>query len=158
MTMNKTLVIGNVGRDPEMRYTPNGNAVTSFTVATNRVYNTADGERREETEWFRISAWGKLAEQCNNYVTKGMKIYAEGRLKTDTWTGKDGQTRVSLEISADKVLFLDRGGESGAGESGGGATRESSGAGDGAQDAGAQDAGAGAAASEGNDNLEDLPW
>ena len=151
--MNKILVIGNVGRDPEMRYTPNGNAVTSFTVATNRVYNTADGERHEETEWFRISAWGKLAEQCNNYVTKGMKIYAEGRLKTDTWTGNDGQTRVSLEISADKVLFLDRGGEPGAGESGGGATRESRGAGN-----GGGDAGAGASASEGNDNLEDLPW
>jgi single-strand DNA-binding protein len=146
--MNKILVIGNVGTDPEMRYTPNGNAVTSFRLATNRVYNTSDGERREETEWFTISAWGRLAEQCNNYVTKGMKIYAEGRLKSDTWTGNDGQTRVRLDINADKVLFLDRAGDSGGGEFGG-AMREGRPAGD---------APGAAPATEGADNLEDLPW
>jgi single-strand DNA-binding protein len=156
--MNKILVIGNVGSDPEMRYTPSGTAVTSFSLATNRVYTTSDGERHEETEWFRISAWGKLAEQCNNYVTKGMKIYAEGRLKSDTWTGNDGQTRVSLEISADKVLFLDRAGQSSGGQSGGGQSSGGQSGGQDGGDAGAGNAGGGAPAGGGSDNLEDLPW
>ena len=147
-------MIGNVGSDPEMRYTPNGTAVTSFSLATNRVYTTSDGERHEETEWFRISAWGKLAEQCNNYVTKGMKIYAEGRLKSDTWTGNDGQTRVSLEISADKVLFLDRAPQSGGGQPGGG----NAGGGQSGGNAGGDNASGGAPAGGGSDNLEDLPW
>ena len=147
-------MIGNVGSDPEMRYTPNGTALTSFSLATNRVYTTSDGERHEETEWFRISAWGKLAEQCNNYVTKGMKIYAEGRLKSDTWTGNDGQTRVSLEISADKVLFLDRAPQSGGGQPGGG----NAGGGQSGGNAGGDNASGGAPAGGGSDNLEDLPW
>ena len=109
--MNKILVIGNVGSDPEMRYTPNGTAVTSFSLATNRVYTNASGERKEETEWFTVNAWGREAENSNQYVTKGMKIYAEGRLKTDTWTGNDGQARFRLQINADRILFLDRSGE-----------------------------------------------
>tara|TARA_B100001123_G_scaffold49385_1_gene50528 strand:+ start:18011 stop:18433 length:423 start_codon:yes stop_codon:yes gene_type:complete len=108
MTLNKILVIGNVGTDPEMRYTPNGNPVTSFRLATNRRYTTSEGEQREETEWFTITAWNKLAEQCNQYVTKGMKIYAEGRLKSDSWTGNDGQMRFRNEIVANEVRFLDR--------------------------------------------------
>ena len=111
MSMNKILVIGNVGSDPEMRYTPNGTAVTSFSLATNRVYTTASGERKEETEWFTVNAWGREAENSNQYVTKGMKIYAEGRLKTDTWTGNDAQNRFRLQINADRILFLDRSGE-----------------------------------------------
>ena len=111
MSMNKILVIGNVGSDPEMRYTPNGTAVTSFSLATNRVYTNASGERKEETEWFTVNAWGREAENSNQYVTKGMKIYAEGRLKTDTWTGNDGQARFRLQINADRILFLDRSGE-----------------------------------------------
>jgi len=106
--MNKMLVIGNVGTDPEMRYTPNGNPVTSFRVATSRRYTTAEGEQREETEWFRISAWNRLAETCNQYVTKGMKVYVEGRLKSDEWVGQDGQTRFGMEITANDVRFLDR--------------------------------------------------
>jgi single-strand DNA-binding protein len=106
--MNKMLVIGNVGADPEMRYTPNGNPVTSFTVATNRRYTTAEGEQREETEWFRVSAWNRLAETCNQYVTKGMKVYVEGRLKSDEWVGQDGQKRFRMEITANDVKFLDR--------------------------------------------------
>ena len=160
--MNKILVIGNVGTDPEMRYTPSGTAVTSFRLATNRVYTASDGERREETEWFTINAWGRLAEQCNNYVTKGMKIYAEGRLKTDTWTGNDGQTRFRLEINADKVLFLDRTGES----DGGGARESSARRGEGAGEAGTGEAGTGEGAGdrggepavEPSNDLEDLPW
>ena len=108
MTMNKMLVIGNAGTDPEMRYTPNGNAVTSFRLATNRRYTTADGEQHEETEWFTVTAWNRLAETVNQYVTKGMKVYAEGRLKSDSWTGQDGQTRFRNEIVANDVRFLDR--------------------------------------------------
>ena len=93
MSLNKIMVIGNVGTDPDMRYTPSGSAVTSFRLATNRRYTMSSGEQREETEWFTITAWNQLAERCNQYVTKGMRIYAEGRLKSDSWTGNDGQTR-----------------------------------------------------------------
>ena len=90
-----------------MRYTPNGQAVTNFSIATNYKYTTAEGERREETEWFRVSAWGRLAETCNQYLGKGRKVYVEGRLKSRTFEGRDGQTRVSLEISATDVRFID---------------------------------------------------
>lgn len=106
--LNKILIIGNVGTDPEMRYTPNGHPVTSFRVATNRTYTTAEGERREETEWFTVKAWRQLAEQCNQFVTKGMRVYAEGRLSSDSWVGNDGQTRFRNEITADRIIFLDR--------------------------------------------------
>ncbi len=109
MALNKMLVIGNVGTDPEMRYTPNGNPVTSFRLATGRTYTTADGERHDETEWFTVVAWSQLAEQTNQYLTKGKKVYVEGRLKSNTWTGQDGQTRFRNEIVASRVLFLDRG-------------------------------------------------
>ena len=107
MTLNKMIVIGNVGNDPEMRYTPSGSAVTSFNVATNRRYRTADGEQREETEWFRVSAWNRLAETCNQYVTRGMKVYVEGRLSSSPWIDRDGQARAGNEISAFEVKFLD---------------------------------------------------
>ena len=93
MTLNKMIVIGNVGSDPEMRYTPNGSAVTNFSVAANRRYTTAEGEQREETEWFRVAAWNRLAETCNQYVTKGMKIYVEGRLRSSPYITRDGQAR-----------------------------------------------------------------
>ena len=107
MTMNKMMVIGNLGGDPEMRYTPGGQAVTSFSVATNYKYTTADGEAHEETEWFRVSAWGRLAETCNQYLAKGRKVYVEGRLKSHSFEGRDGQTRFSNEISATDVRFID---------------------------------------------------
>jgi len=107
MTMNKILIIGNLGSDPEMRYTPNGSSVTSFTVATNRRYRTSDGESREETEWFRISAWNRLAETCNQYLQRGSKVYVEGRLTSRTYVGNDGQTRVSLDVNASEVRFID---------------------------------------------------
>ncbi len=119
MTMNKVLIIGNAGQDPEMRYTPNGAPVTSFTMATNRRYTTSEGEQREETEWFRISAWNRLAEQVNQFVTKGKKVYVEGRLKTSPWIGKDGEARSGLEVTADRVLFLDRAGTPPSGQEGG---------------------------------------
>ena len=107
MSLNKMLLIGNLGGDPEMRYTANGSPVTTFSVATNRRYKTRDGEQREETEWFRVVTWNQLAETCNQYLTKGRRVYVEGRLKSDTWTGQDGQTRFTNEINAFEVQFLD---------------------------------------------------
>ncbi len=107
-SLNKVMIIGNLGSEPEMRFTPNGNPVTSFRVATNRVYTTAEGERKQETEWFTVVAWNKLAEQCNQFLTKGRLVYAEGRLHTRTWEGQDGQKHYRTEIIANRVTFLDR--------------------------------------------------
>jgi single-strand DNA-binding protein len=108
LTLNKVMIIGNVGTDPEMRFTPNGNPVTSFRVATNWVYTTPEGERKQETEWFTVVAWNRLAENCNQFLTKGQRVYAEGRLRTRTWEGQDGQRRSRSEVIANRVLFLDR--------------------------------------------------
>ena len=108
MTMNKMLVIGNAGTDPEMRYTPNGSPVTSFRLATNYRWTTSAGEQREQTEWFTITAWNKLAETVNQYVTKGMKVYVEGRLQSSTYTTQDGESRFKNEINANTIQFLDR--------------------------------------------------
>ena len=107
-SLNKVMIIGNLGSEPEMRFTPNGNPVTSFRVATNRVYTTPDGERKQETEWFSVVAWNKLAEQCNQFLTKGRLVYAEGRLHTRTWEGQDGQKHARPEVVASRVVFLDR--------------------------------------------------
>lgn len=109
--MNKIIVIGHLGRDPEMRYTPNGQSVTTFSVASSRRYTTADGERREETEWFNVSAWGRLADISSQYLTKGQQVYVEGRLKSRTYQGQDGQTRVSLDINLTEMQMLGRRGE-----------------------------------------------
>lgn len=109
--LNKILVIGNVGTEPEMRYTPSGSPVTSFRIAVSRRSNTPEGERREETEWFTVVAWNRLAEQVNQYLSKGRRAYVEGRFRSRSWTGQDGQTRHVNEIIADRVLFLDRPGE-----------------------------------------------
>jgi single-strand DNA-binding protein len=108
LTLNKVMIIGNVGTDPEMRFTPNGNPVTSLRVATNRVYTTPAGDRKQETEWFTVVAWNRLAENCNQFLTKGQRVYAEGRLHTRTWDGQDGQKHSRTEIIANRVLFLDR--------------------------------------------------
>lgn len=107
-SLNKVMIIGNVGSDPEMRFTPNGSPVTSFRVATNWVYTTAEGERKQETEWFTVVAWNKLAEQCNQFLTKGRLVYAEGRLRTRTWDSQDGMKHYRTEIIANRVTFLDR--------------------------------------------------
>jgi single-strand DNA-binding protein len=106
--LNKVMIIGNLGQDPEMRYTANGNAVTTFSVACNRSYGGADGERREETEWFNVVTWNKLAETCSQYLQKGRRAYVEGRLQTRSWEGQDGQKRYRTEVIASTVLFLDR--------------------------------------------------
>jgi single-strand DNA-binding protein len=106
-SLNKVMIIGNAGRDPEMRYLPSGNPVTTFSVATNRVWMSPEGERHEETEWFRVVAFGKLAETCGELVSKGSKVYVEGRLQTRQWEGQDGQKRTSVEIVANTVIMLD---------------------------------------------------
>ena len=107
-SLNKFMVIGNLGTDPEMRFTASGNPVASFRLATTRNYTTPDGERRQETEWFTVVTWSKLAETCNQFLAKGRRAYVEGRLRTHTWEGQDGQRRFRNEIIADRVIFLDR--------------------------------------------------
>jgi single-strand DNA-binding protein len=115
--LNKVMIIGNLGRDPEMRFTANGSAVTNFTVAVSRQFGGGDGERREETEWFNVVAWNKLAETCNQHLQKGRRVYVEGRLQSRSWDGQDGQKRYRTEVIAQEVQFLDR---TGAGGGGGG--------------------------------------
>ena len=115
MTLNRMTAIGNLGADPEMRYTPNGDPVTTFSIAVSRSYNTRDGERREETEWFRVVAWRQLAELCNQYLSKGQKVYVDGRLQTRQWEARDGTTRTTVEIVAQNVVFLSRPNEGGGG-------------------------------------------
>lgn len=105
--LNKVMIIGNVGRDPEMRYTPGGSAVTSFSVAVSRRWTTPENEVRDETEWFNVVAWNKLAETCNSLITKGRKVYIEGRLQTRSWEGPDGQKKYRTEVIASTMLLLD---------------------------------------------------
>jgi len=107
-SLNKVTIIGNVGNDPEMRFTPNGKPVTSFSVATNWVYTTPEGERKQETEWFNVVAWNRLAEQCNQFLGKGRLVYAEGRIHTRNWEGQDSQQHTRIEVIANRVIFLDR--------------------------------------------------
>lgn len=104
--LNKVMVIGHLGRDPEMRYTPSGRPVTTFSVAVSRSWNTADGERRTETEWFNIVAWGNLAEICKQYLHKGQQVYIEGRLQTRRWEDNEGQKRTSIEVVANEMMML----------------------------------------------------
>lgn len=120
----KALIIGNLGGDPEMRYTPAGRPFTTFNVACNRNYTTAEGERREETEWFRVTAWSRLAELCNQFLSKGRRVYIEGRLSSRSWEGADGQKRFSLEIAANEMVLLDARPRMDAGEGAGAGTGE----------------------------------
>ncbi|MCU0485297.1 MAG: single-stranded DNA-binding protein [Anaerolineales bacterium] len=105
-SLNKVMIIGRLGRDPEMRYTPSGRPVTTFTVATSRTWNTSDGERRVETEWFNIVAWGNLAEICKQYLNKGHQVYIEGRLQSRTWDDPEGNKHSSVEIVANEMIML----------------------------------------------------
>jgi len=100
------MIIGRLGRDPEMRYTPSGRPVTSFSVATSRSWNTSSGERRSETEWFNVVAWSNLAEICNQYLTKGQQVYVEGRLQTRNWEDDHGKRHTSVEIVANEMIML----------------------------------------------------
>ncbi len=115
------IIVGNVGREPEMRYTPTGQAVTTFSVASSRSYNNSQGQRVKETIWFRVTTWGKLAETCSQYVQKGSKVFIEGRLQPDNntggpriWERQDGTKSASYEVVASTVRFLSSRGEAGA--------------------------------------------
>ena len=122
--VNKAILVGNLGRDPELRTTPNGQSVVNFTLATSETWNDKSGERQERTEWHRIVVWGKTAEMCNQYLSKGRTVYIEGRIQTREWEDKDGAKRYTTEINASTVNFIgprqDGGGGGGAGGGGGG--------------------------------------
>ena len=116
----KVTIVGNLGSDPEMRYTPSGQAVTNFSVATNRRWTGSDGQAQEETVWFRVSVWGRTAETCNQYLSKGQRVLCEGRLRADesgnprVWQDQSGNWRASYELNAFEVKFLgQRGGDGG---------------------------------------------
>lgn len=104
--LNKVTIIGNVGRDPEMRYTPSGRPVTSFSVAVSRMYTTTDGQTREETEWFNVVAWGNLAEACNSSLSKSHQVYVEGRLQTRGWEDANGKRHFRTEVVANDMILL----------------------------------------------------
>ena len=106
--LNRVQIIGNLGRDPEMRYTPNGKPVTSFTVAVTRSWIKPEGERAEKTEWFNIVAWDRLAEICSQQLTKGSLVYAEGRLETRSWETENAQKHFRTELVANEMIILER--------------------------------------------------
>ena len=108
-SLNKVLLIGNLTRDPELRYIPSGSAVTSFTVASNRVYKTQTGEKKEEVSFVRVVVWGRLAEVCNDYLKKGRPVFVEGRLQSRSWDGPDGQKKSAMEVIATNIQFLNAG-------------------------------------------------
>jgi single-strand DNA-binding protein len=112
--VNKVILVGNLGRDPEVRYTPGGQAVANFTVATNDAWTDKAGQKQERTEWHRIVVWGKLAELCGEYLSKGRQVYIEGRLQTREWTNKEGAKQYTTEVVGNQVVFLS-GGERGQG-------------------------------------------
>ena len=115
-SLNKIMLIGNLTRDPELRYIPNGSAVASFTVAMNRVYKAQTGEKKEETSFVRVVVWGRMAEVCGEYLAKGRPVFVEGRLQSRSWDAPDGQKRSTVEVIAQNVQFL--------GTAGGGKSRE----------------------------------
>lgn len=119
-SVNKVILVGNLGKDAELRYTPQGAAVSSFSLATTEVWNDKGGQKQERTEWHRIVLWGRTAETLQDYLKKGKQIYVEGRLQTRSWDDKDGNKKYTTEIRADRVVLLGGGG-------GGGAARSSSG-------------------------------
>ncbi len=104
--LNKVMIIGYLGRDPEMRYTPSGRPVTSFSVATTRTWTSAEGERREETEWFNVVAWGTLAEICKTHLSKNQQVYVEGRLQTRGWEDETGKKHFRTELVANEMILL----------------------------------------------------
>ncbi|MCH8049545.1 single-stranded DNA-binding protein [Patescibacteria group bacterium] len=115
-SLNRAMIIGNLTRDPELRQTTSGQSVCSFSIATNRRWTNASGERQESTEYHNIVAWGRLAEICSEYLSKGRKVYIDGRLQTRDWEGKDGVRRYRTEIVADNMIMLDRAGAQAGGE------------------------------------------
>jgi single-strand DNA-binding protein len=135
--VNKAILVGNLGRDPELRTTPNGQSVVNFTLATSETWTDKSGERVERTEWHRIVVWGKQAEMCNQYLSKGRTVYIEGRIQTREWEDKDGNKRYTTEINANTVNFIGPR-RSGGGDSGGGPSTGSSGSSTGAGGSGSK--------------------
>jgi single-strand DNA-binding protein len=123
-SVNKVILIGRLGKDPEMRFTPNGKAVTNFTMATSEIWSDQNGEKQERTEWHRVVTWGKLAENCAKLLAKGKQVYVEGRLQTRQWDDRDGNKRYTTEIIANQMQILSPMDSSGRG------THDTSGAGD----------------------------
>ena len=124
-SVNKVILVGNLGRDAELRYTPGGAAVATINMATTEVWNDKGGQRQEKTEWHRVVLWGKSAESLTEYLTKGKQIYVEGRLQTRQWDDKDGNKRYTTEIRGDRIVLL---GGGGGGRGGGGMSRGGGGA------------------------------
>src|SRR5689334_19469018 len=114
-SVNKVILVGNLGRDAELRYTPGGAAVATLNLATTEVWNDKGGQRQEKTEWHRVVFWGKVAESLTEYLTKGKQVYVEGRLETRQWNDKDGNKRYTTEIKGDKIVLLGGGGGGGRG-------------------------------------------
>jgi len=106
MSFNKIILVGNLGKDPELRYTPQGNAVCSFSLATNEKRKDKAGEQQDITTWFRVTLWGRQAETASQYLTKGQPVYIEGRLRTEEWTDREGVKRQSLEVTASDMHFI----------------------------------------------------
>lgn len=165
MSFNKVIVVGNLGRDPELRYTPQGTAVCDFSIATNEKRRDKAGEMQNVTTWFRVTLWNKLAENASKYLTKGSPVYIEGRLRIEEWTDKDGKNRFTIELNGSDMQFL---GGGAAGEGGGGGRREDSHGGGGggdtgddfpdANDFGSKSGGGGGAASGSSASDDDIPF
>ena len=126
MSVNKVILVGRLGQNPEVRYTPSGAAVANFSVATNESWSDKNGQKQERTEWHRVVVWGKLAELCAQYLAKGRQCYVEGRLQTREWQDKDGVKKYSTEVQAQTVQFLGATQGAGAGASAGGSSPEAS--------------------------------
>ena len=152
MSYNKIIIIGNLGRDPELSYTPQGTAVCKFSVATNERRRDKAGEQQDITTWFRVSAWGKQAENISRYLTKGRKVYIEGRLHVEEWTDREGKPRQSLEVNASEVQFLDG---AGGGAEGIPVRSQQGGGGGGGAPSGGGSRGGGGRPPAGGDDIED---
>jgi single-strand DNA-binding protein len=157
VSFNKVIVVGNLGRDPELRYTPQGTPVCSFSVASNERRKGSDGEFQDITTWFRVTSWGKQAETVSKYLTKGRSVYVEGRLRVEEWTDKDGKSRYTLELHATDVQFIDG---AGGGQGGGGGRdyeRGGGGGGGGGRDT-ARGGGGSPADDPGGDDDDSIPF
>lgn len=159
-SVNKVILIGNLGADPEVRYTPSGQAVANFRIATSDSWTDKSGQRQERTEWHRIVAWGKTGELCGEYLSKGRQVYIEGRLQTREWTDKENRKQYTTEVVANQVVFLAGGAGQGQGQ-GGGARRGSGGPGPddfGPPPSGYDDGGHGGHGGHGGPSEDDIPF
>ncbi len=108
-SVNKVILLGNLGRDPELKYTPSGSAVANFTIATNETWKDKEGQKQEHTEWHRVVVWGKLAEICGEYLHKGRQVYIEGSIRTRTYKDRDGNEKSVTEVKADNMVMIGKG-------------------------------------------------